>query len=213
MSYDLYVITDQKLSRGLTHDQIAEKAVMGGADAIQLRDKHCSGKELMSYALKIREITRRHGALFFVNDRLDIAIASEADGVHLGQDDMPLSMARKISPPGFIIGISAGTVEEAIEAEKGGADYVGAGPVYGTLSKSDAGPACGICLIEDIKKRVSIPVVAIGGINENNVGEVLKAGADGVAAISAVISQEDVAGAAAKLKSTITAHKLQSKRL
>ena len=203
MRLDLYVITDEALSHGLSHVEIAKRAIEGGADVIQLRDKGMSGKELVRCALEIREATRKAGSLFIVNDRLDVALASGADGVHLGQDDIPASLARAISPPGFIIGVSVGNVEEAIQAEKDGADYLGLGPICHTGSKIDAGPACGYEIIARVKEAVSIPVVAIGGLGPQNAGKAIESGADGIAVISAVVAQEDIAGAARRLKRII----------
>ncbi len=202
-NYELYVITDEGLSKGHTHAGIARMAIAGGADVIQLRDKKLSGKELLQCALEIRDISKRSGVLFIVNDRLDIALACDADGVHLGQDDMPVKIAKPLCPPGFIIGVSAGSVEEAIQAERDGADYIGLGPVFCTASKSDAGPACGLDTIRYVKNVVSIPVVAIGGIGHANAKDVLASGADGLAVISAVVGQDDVTMAARKLKSLI----------
>jgi thiamine-phosphate pyrophosphorylase len=203
VKYDLYVITDEGLSKGLTHAAIARQAVAGMADVIQLRDKRLNGKGLMESALEIREITKDAGVLFIVNDRLDVALACGADGVHLGQDDIPAKLARRICPPGFIIGVSAGTLPEAIRAERDGADYVGLGPICQTGSKSDAGPACGFDLIATVKENVSIPLVAIGGMGPGNVEEAIRAGADGLAVISAVVSQDDIALAAKRLKALI----------
>jgi thiamine-phosphate pyrophosphorylase len=201
--YDLYVITDEGLSKGLTHAEIARRAIEGGADVIQLRDKRMDDKALARCALEIRELTRKAGVLFIVNDRLGVALASGADGVHLGQGDMPASEAKPLCPAGFIIGVSAGTLEEAAQAERDGADYVGLGPVCHTGSKSDAGPACGFSLITSVKGNVSIPVIAIGGIGPSNAKEAIQAGADGVAVISAVVGQDDVSGAARRLKAII----------
>jgi thiamine-phosphate pyrophosphorylase len=203
MRLDLYVITDETLAHGLSHVEIAKRAIEGGADVIQLRDKGMSGKELVRCALEIREATRKAGALFIVNDRLDVALASGADGVHLGQDDIPASLARAISPPGFIIGVSVGNVEEAMQAEKDGADYLGLGPICHTGSKIDAGPACGYEIIARVKEAVSIPVVAIGGLGPQNAVKAIESGADGIAVISAVVAQEDIAGAARRLKRII----------
>jgi thiamine-phosphate pyrophosphorylase len=201
--YGLYVVTDEGLSRGLSHTQIAERALAGGADAIQLRDKQLEGRKLMEHARAIRRLTRRAGRLFIVNDRLDIALASGADGVHLGQEDMSLSDARPLCPKGFLIGVTVHDVPEARAAGKGGADYLGLSPVFATGSKSDAGRSCGLGTLRDVKRAVSIPVVAIGGISLANAREVLEAGADGLAVISAVISQPDVEAAARKLKAII----------
>jgi thiamine-phosphate pyrophosphorylase len=201
--YGLYVVTDEGLSKGLSHLQIAERAVRGGANVIQLRDKSLGGRKLLEIAIEIKKVTKKAGALFIMNDRLDVALASGADGVHLGQDDLPLKDALKLVPKGFIIGITVHDVAEAIEAQKGGASYLGLSPIFQTGSKSDAGAACGIQMIKDVKKKVSIPVVGIGGINATNAREVLEAGADGIAVISAVVSQPDVEMAARGLRDLV----------
>ncbi|MEI6840710.1 MAG: thiamine phosphate synthase [Methanomicrobiales archaeon] len=207
MPYDLYVVTDGKLREGLTHKQIAKEAVSGGADVIQLRDKEMTGRELFIAACEIRDITRIAGTLFIVNDRIDIALASGADGVHLGQNDLPLYEARQLAPEDFILGISVGSVVEAIHAEAGGADYVALSPVFGTGTKPDAGPGHGTPLITAIKQNISIPVIGIGGIRKENVREVLASGADGIAVVSAVISSDDIAKATRELKSLIRQYK------
>jgi thiamine-phosphate pyrophosphorylase len=204
MKLELYVITDEKISQGLTHQEIAIKAIEGGADVIQLRAKDIDGADLYRVAVDIRRTTRDTGTLFIVNDRLDIAMASQADGVHLGQGDMPLSAARRISPKGFIIGISVGNMEEAIAAEREGADYVALSPIFPTTSKDDAGPGGGLAVLRQIREAVRIPVIAIGGIDRNNVRDVLLAGADGIAVISAVVGQKDVVAAAKEMKGIIT---------
>ena len=203
MAYDLYVITDEGLSHGRSHLRIAELAVAGGADVIQLRDKHISGKEMYHVSKGMREITRKTGAIFIVNDRLDVALASKADGVHLGQEDLPLPEARILAPSPFIIGISVESAEEARRAEREGADYVAVGPVFPTGSKTDAGPALGTGRVAEIRKAVSIPVIAIGGIQATNAAEVISAGADGLAVISAVVSQDDILQAARHLRQII----------
>ncbi len=207
MPYDLYVVTDINVRKGLTHGQIAKDAVTGGADVIQLRDKEMEGREQLIVAREIREITRVAGTLFIVNDRIDIAMASAADGVHLGQDDLPLYEARKLVPDDFIIGISVGSVMEAIEAEAGGADYVAVSPVFSTGTKQDAGPGHGTTLVTAVRQTISIPVLGIGGIQKENVGEVLSAGADGVAVISAVVGSEDIIKATREFKSLIRHYK------
>jgi len=203
--YGLYVVTDEGISRGLTHADIAERAVRGGADVIQLRDKRMEGRKLMEHARRIRHITRAAGKLFIVNDRLDIALASGADGVHLGQEDMAVGDARRLTPAGFIIGVTVHDDREAVSAEKAGADYAGLSPIFRTGSKSDAGAACGLPMLRKVERAVSIPVVAIGGIGPSNARRVLEAGADGLAVISAVVSQEDVEAAARGLKAIILA--------
>lgn len=203
MKYGLYVITDEKLSQGLDHVEIASRALAGGADVIQLRDKSCDCSYFGRCAQEINALAREAGALFIVNDRLDIALQCGADGVHIGQGDISLKFARRVAPKGFIIGVSAGTLEEAMEAERDGADYIGLGPIFTTASKDDAGPCCGLDLLRGVKAKVSIPVVAIGGIGLHNAAEVLAAGADGLAVISAVVSQDDVIAAARNLKELI----------
>lgn len=203
LEYGLYVVTDEGLSRGLTHTQIAERALAGGADVIQLRDKGMEGRALLEHARAIRALTKKAGKLFIVNDRLDVALLSGADGVHLGQEDLALADARALAPKGFLVGVTVHDVPEAKEAEKGGADYLGLSPIFATGSKSDAGDACGLGTLRNVKRAVSIPVVAIGGISLENARSVLEAGADGLAVISAVVSQPDVEAAARKLKAVI----------
>ena len=200
--YSLYVVTDEKLSRGLTHAEIARRAVAGGANVIQLRDKEKSSRELYEIACEIREICRDR-ALFFVNDRLDIALAAKADGVHLGQDDLPIEAARQIVPENFLIGISVGNVDEARAAETAGADYVAVSPVFATASKTDAGVGHGVKAIRDIRAAVKCPVIGIGGINADNAAELIDAGLDGVAVISAVVSATDVTAAAENLSAIV----------
>jgi thiamine-phosphate pyrophosphorylase len=203
MNFDLYVITDEPMAGGRSHAEIAWRAVRGGADIIQLRDKTCSPLELLRTARDLRTITRTSGTLFIVNDRLDVAIACGADGVHLGQDDMPVSTARQLAPPGIIIGASVGTVQEAREAERGGADYLALSPTFSTTSKHDAGPGHGLDRFREIRHAVSIPVVAIGGIDRQNAKDVIAAGADGIAVISAVVSRPDITAAARELKDLV----------
>ena len=139
---------------------------------------------------RLREICSE--ALFLINDRIDIALATEADGVHLGQTDIPCIVARKMLGPGKIIGITVHNLAEAKEAETSGADYLGISPIFQTNTKLDAGKPAGIALIEEIRKQVSIPLIAIGGINHSNATEVIKAGADGLCAISCVVAKENV---------------------
>ena len=184
-----YFITDSRLSRAGTFSDV-QQAVAAGVEVIQYRCKDGSSAELYAEALALKKIC--HGTLFIVNDRVDIALAVEADGVHLGQDDLPLPVARKLLGPGKTIGLSVNSVTEAMQAQSLGADYLGVGPIYSTLTKLDAGPPVGIELIRQIKSAVKLPVVAIGGITLANVAEVVQAGADCVCAISAVVGSEDV---------------------
>jgi thiamine-phosphate pyrophosphorylase len=203
MKIDLYVITDESVAGGLSHAEIAHRAIAGGADVIQLRDKACGSRELCRIGRVIREITRKTGTLFIVNDRLDVALACGADGIHLGQDDMRAGTARQIAPPGFIIGVSVGTLEEAVRAEQEGADYIALSPVFPTTSKNDAGPGRGLETLREIRQNASIPVIAIGGINSGNMNDAIAAGADGIAVISAVVGSPDITAAARDLKEII----------
>lgn len=203
MDYDLYVITDVKIGRGLAHAEIARRAVSGGADVIQLRDKTLPCHDLLREAREIREITRAAGVLFIVNDRIDVALAAGADGVHLGQDDLPAGDARKIAPGGFILGVSVGNVTEAVMAEQAGADYVALSPTFSTDSKINAGSGHGLGVLREVCCSVSIPVIAIGGIGPGNVSRVITAGANGVAVISAVVGEADITGAARQMKKLI----------
>jgi thiamine-phosphate pyrophosphorylase len=211
MKLELYVITDEEIAGGLSHAEIARQAIAGGADVIQLRDKTCSSGDLLRIGRVIREITRKTGTLFIVNDRLDVALACSADGVHLGQDDLCPRIARQIAPPGFIVGVSVGTVDEAIQAEREGADYLALSPVFPTASKYDAGPGRGLGILQDMRRNVSIPIIAIGGINTENVKDVIAAGADGVAVISAVVGAPDVMKAAKELKGIIRKSKIKKR--
>ncbi|NJD63195.1 MAG: thiamine phosphate synthase [Deltaproteobacteria bacterium] len=202
----LYVITDERPGRGRSHLQIAEAAIRGGADVVQLRDKTASGRRLYDIAVQMRRLTRDAGVPFVVNDRLDVALAVDADGVHLGREDLPASVARRILAPGKIVGVSVETVEEAVMAEKDGADYLGAGPVFEARgSKADAGEPLGLDLIARIRRNCRLPIVAIGGINTENARLVREAGADAAAVISAVAWADDVAQAARLLKRELTA--------
>lgn len=198
----LYVVTDRHLSRGLDHLEVARRAVAGGADVVQLRDKDMSGAELYAMTVKMRDIVHGAGKLFIVNDRLDIALAAGADGVHLGQDDLPVAAARAVARD-LIIGASVSSVTEAVIAERGGADYVAVSPLFDTRSKDDAGPGHGLLALREIRSTVSVPVIGIGGIDRTNVARVIGYGADGVAVISAVVSQPDVSGAARELRSLV----------
>jgi thiamine-phosphate pyrophosphorylase len=207
MGYDLYVITDETVGRGRSHAELAAQAVDGGADVIQLRDKRLPAPDLLEAATAVRKITRDSGALFIVNDHLDLALRVGADGVHLGAADIPLPEARSLSPPSFIIGASVGSVAGALRAEAAGADYVALSPTFATGSKSDAGPGLGLSVLSAIRVAVSVPLIAIGGINAGNVADVIAAGADGVAVISAVVGVDDLTAAARDLRARIAAAK------
>lgn len=201
--YDLYVITDLALSRGRSHAEVARAALEGGADAIQIRDKSSTAYNLSCVAAEIQPIARKFGAALLVNDRVDVALLSGADGAHVGQDDLPAREARRLLPRPRLIGVSVSTREEARRAQKEGADYLGAGPVFATSTKPDAGEPLGLERLAEIAASVTVPVVAIGGITIENVARVFEAGARGAAVVSAVVSAEDVAAAARALKRII----------
>lgn len=203
LKLDLYVVTDDELSRGRGHVETARLAAAGGADVVQLRDKGRSGRELMRLAEEMLAAIGGTGAILVVNDRLDVALAAGAHGVHLGQDDLPVAAARRLAPPGFIIGASVSSVEEAVQAEKDRADYVALSPLFSTPSKRDAGPGLGLAVLKSVSEAVSIPVIAIGGINCGNAAEVIRSGAVGIAVISAVVGQPDVREAARELKALV----------
>jgi len=200
---DLFVITDPALARGRTHIEMARAALEGGADAVQLRDKSTSAYNLCLWAKEIQPLARKYGALFVVNDRVDVAMISGAEGAHIGPADLPVREARKLLPRPAILGVSAGDKAAARKAERAGADYLGVGPVFPTTTKPDGRPALGLDGLAAIIKAVSIPVVAIGGINHENVSGVIAAGAAGAAVISAVAAADDMAAAARALKRRI----------
>lgn len=193
MNLDLlvYVITDRRTAGERALTDLIRAALAGGATAIQLRDKEVSTREMIRLGQALHEITRAAGVPLIVNDRVDVALALDAEGVHVGQDDMPASLARRLIGSERILGVSAGTVEEARRAEQEGADYLGVGDVFGTPSKSDAGAPIGVAGLQEIVRAVSIPVVAIGGITVENVGTIAETGAAGVAVISAVLGAAD----------------------
>jgi thiamine-phosphate diphosphorylase len=201
----LIVITDPACGAGRAIVDVVRAALAGGARSIQLRGKDQPAREQVALARALLRETRRCGGLLFVNDRLDVALAAGADGVHLGQDDLPADAARRVTPPGFLLGVSAETPELARAAERAGADYVGTGPVYATGSKADAGDAVGTERIAEVARAVRIPVVGIGGIAAANAGDVVRAGAAGIAVISAVMRADDPASAARRLLDAVHA--------
>lgn len=201
--FDLYVVTDSDLSRGRSDVEIARLAYEGGADAVQLRMKHADGMEMLEQARGIAAIAQEMDRFFIVDDRVDIAMASGADGVHLGQLDIPVEDARRLMGDRAIIGVSVQNVEQALAAQAGGADYLGVGAVFSTSTKPDAVQGIGLGLVFEIRHTVDIPVVAIGGINRGNVQDVIRAGADAAAVVSAVVAQDDPRSAAHELRDLI----------
>jgi len=202
---DFYFVTDSSLTRKNVIDDV-KSALRAGVKIIQYREKEKSTREMFLEAARIGELCRGK-AIFLVNDRVDIAIAADADGVHLGQDDMPYEQARQLLGKDRIIGITAHNVKEAAAAEKQGADYLGASPIFETKTKKDAGRQAGLQLLRNLRKTVRIPVVAIGGITLENVVYVMEAGADSAAAISAVLTKDNVTGECRKFVGIISEFK------
>lgn len=198
----LYVIIDAAFSGGRPYEDVAAGALRGGARVIQLREKSLSEKDIRPIALKLKELAAEAGAAFIVNDSPELAAAVGADGVHLGQGDMPIAEARKILGNGSIIGISTHSLEEALRAQEQGADYIGFGPMFATATK-DSGSPKGADGLRAIRKHIKIPIAAIGGINAGNAADVIAAGADAVAIITAVIAAVDIAAAAKTLTAKI----------
>jgi len=201
----LYLISDTAFSRGRTHEEIVRAGLSGGARVIQLREKKLSLHELYPVALRIREMTREADAALIINDSIELAMAIGADGVHLGQEDMPAGVARRLLGPDKIIGVSTHTIEEALVAQGEGADYIGFGPIYKTDTKGSGEPK-GPEGLRAIREKIKVPVVAIGGIDAGNARVVIDAGADAVAVISAVVSAENIEKAAREIARVVTPH-------
>jgi thiamine-phosphate pyrophosphorylase len=198
--YDLYVITDKALSKGRPSVEIVEQAIRGGATLVQYRAKNAPGRDMVQEALALLEVTRRYQVPLIINDRVDVALAVDAEGVHLGQEDIPCTLARKLIGPDKILGISASSVEEALQAEQDGADYLGVGAVFPTGTKADAGDAIGLEGLRAVCQAVNIPIVAIGGINADNAAAVAATGVAGLSVVSAIVSAPDPQLAARTLK-------------
>ncbi len=206
----LYVIIDAEALKGRSHIEVASQAIRGGARTIQLRDKVRSGERLLSAAQQLRTLCTEHNVLFIVNDYLDVALGTDADGLHLGQDDLPVKVARRLLPLGKIVGSSATTVEQAMAAQSEGADYVAVGAIYPTSSKtSTTTPAkvVGLETLRQVRQAITLPLVAIGGITKDNASEVIAAGADSVAVISAVLGAESPEEAARQIADNMEAQK------
>jgi thiamine-phosphate pyrophosphorylase len=200
---NIYPVTCEKLSRGRSDIDILNGVIAGGAKIIQLREKDILKRELYELAKKFREITERNGLLLIINDHVDIALSVKADGVHLGQDDMPLSAARDLAPE-LIIGVSTHDEAEAEAAFRGGADYVNIGPVFPTGTKEGVSEFLGVKRVSAISKRIKIPFTVMGGINLDNIHEVVSAGAKKVAVVSAITMSDDIAHATRDLIKKIT---------
>ena len=207
IDYTLYLVTDRKLMTSDSIEDCVRQAILGGCTVVQLREKESTSYEFYETALRVREITSDMGIPLIINDRADIAIAVDADGVHVGQKDLPYEVVRRIVGPDKLVGVSTHTLEQARLAEKLGADYIGVGAMFATGTKSDATPA-GIDMLHLIRKELSIPMVAIGGINKKNVSLLADTGVDGIGVVSAVVSEHDITGAARTLKAIFRGEKL-----
>ena len=201
-----YLVTAASRSAGRPTTEVVAAALEGGVDVVQLRDKATSARERYETGLRVRELTTEAGVPLIVNDRIDLAAAVDADGVHLGQSDLPVAVAREQLGEDAVVGVSASTVEQAEAAEAAGADYLGVGAVYGTDSKDVSGDRDGIKTerIAAVADAVSIPVIGIGGIDASNAAPVVGAGATGVAALSAITAAEDPEAATAAIREAVT---------
>lgn len=208
IDYSLYLVTDRGVARGRSTFEIVKAAVDGGTTVVQLREKDCSTREFIEQALAIRDFLRVRRIPLIINDRLDVAQAVKADGVHLGQTDMPLETAKEILGDSMIIGISAESLGDAIAAERGGADYLGVSPIYATPTKTDTAPPLGLAGLREIRQAVRLPLVGIGGLNKQNCADVIRSGANGVAVVSAIVAAGDPEAAARVLKQIITETRL-----
>ena len=202
MDFTLYLVTDCRWLGERTLWDSVEEAICGGVTLVQLREKEISSKDYLELAQRVKEITDRHGIPLIINDRIDIALAIDADGFHLGPEDLPVPLARKLLGDGKIIGASAASVDEALLFQEQGADYLGVGAVFPTATKRGT-EKVGLEDLRGIKSAVHIPVVAIGGINAENAKPVMETGVDGVAVVSAIMDQTDIREAARRLLSLL----------
>ncbi|SFU50617.1 thiamine-phosphate diphosphorylase [Clostridium sp. DSM 8431] len=198
INYKVYLVTDRNVLKGRNLCQAIEESIKGGAGIVQLREKNISSLEFFNIAKEVKTITDKYDVPLIINDRLDIAMAVKASGVHLGQEDIPCSIAREILGKDMIIGVSAHNLEEALKAEKDGADYIGCGAVFSTTTKKDT-VRVSIDDIKKIKESINIKMVAIGGIDQVNIKKLNKTGIDGVAVVSSVLGRENIKEATEEL--------------
>lgn len=198
--YTLYLVTDRRLMSTATLIEAVEQAILGGCTMIQLREKNISSLDFYRQSVEVKKITEQYHVPFIINDRIDIAIAVNADGVHIGQSDIPAAIARDLIGTDMLLGVSAASVKEAVQAANDGADYLGVGAMFPTGTKTDANYVS----IEELKKirhAVNLPIIAIGGINKGNIKQFHDTGINGLAVVSAIIAQPDIQKAAAEMKS------------
>ncbi len=210
VDFRLYLITDRTQTAGRALPAVVADALRGGLRAVQLREKDLTGSQLFELAGELRKVTREHGAQLLINDRIDIALAVAADGVHLGSSSLPVAAARRILGSDRVIGYSAHSLDEAQQAERDGADFVTFGPVYATPAKLPFGEPLGPSLLAQAARKLSIPVFALGGVKISSVSEVMSSGAHGIALISAIIAAPDPTAATASLLRTIAHHDCSS---
>ena len=210
IDYTLYLCTDRDLMSTDTIEEAVEQAVKGGCTVVQLREKDCSSLEFYETALRVKKITDEYKIPLIINDRVDIALAVNADGGHVGQDDLPAASVRRILGGDKVIGVSAGSVREAVKAREDGADYLGVGAMHATSTKTDAD----VTTVEELKKireMVDLPIVAIGGMNKQTLPELKGTGIDGIAVVSAVIAADDIERAASELSEAVRSQKKQER--
>lgn len=202
LDLSLYLVTDRELIKDKSIENAIEEAILGGVTIVQLREKDCSSLDFYTVAISVKKITDKYNVPLIINDRIDIVLAVDADGVHLGQSDIPCEIARSILAEGKIIGVSAHNLEEALKAKENGADYLGCGAVFTTSTKKDV-TGLDIKELSKIKEKVELPMVAIGGINLDNIEKLYGTGIDGVAVVSAIIGKNDIVSSARELKEKI----------
>ena len=197
--YTLYLVTDRQLMSCDSLTEAVEQAILGGCTMIQLREKELSSLEFYNQAVAVKPVTDKYHIPLIINDRIDIAMAVQATGVHIGQHDLPAAAVRKVIGENMLLGVSASSIAEAIQAQQDGADYLGVGAMFPTGTKTDA-DSVSMEELQKIRAAVSLPIVVIGGINKGNAGRFKPMGIDGLAVVSAIIAQSDIKAAAAELK-------------
>jgi len=212
IDWSLYLVTDRPLSLGRPIEEIVAAAVDGGVTAVQLREKECSAREFVALARHLKKLLTPRGVPLLINDRIDVALAAGADGVHIGQSDMAYRDARALLGVDALIGLSVETPMQAAEAEDWDCDYLGVGPIFPTATKSDAAPAWGLVQLAELRRTSRRRLVAIGGINASNAALVASAGADGLAVVSAICSAPDPRAAAANLRRLIEDARVRNSR-
>jgi thiamine-phosphate pyrophosphorylase len=202
IDYSLYLVTDRTLTSTPTLEEAVEQAIAGGCTLVQLREKTASSLEFYRSALSIKRVTDAHGVPLIINDRVDVALAVDAAGVHVGQSDLPADVVRRMIGPDRILGVSVRSVAEAVQAEADGADYLGVGAMFATTSKQDAEPVS-LAELRRIRATTALPLVAIGGVNRETIPALTGTGIDGVAVISALVAAPDIAAAARELRGLV----------